>query len=385
MIIDIIQNFKYHPQSPHFMFEHFGIILDILFSEKIVKFDRAEKTQIVNETVHRLPQKMYMETESVDLSTLLSQIVRDVLFGDVMNENEDMHEIMQIDTPSVTFSSYIDVAELHRQMIIMSRLLREKDIANSNTIKQVVEKLSTKIFLNINCIRRVNTNNKDIEKIRGKHVAEIINESIVYNMCKEICEIGKSDNDNNEFCILWIGICNVYQAQYRGKTQDVRRHIGYCQMVQKMILAKEEMASQIKRHGEIQTLEKVREIVEIVCQVLNKTTDMMNVTLDTAHMRDIMFLCPDITQEKNQTRMKIHFTHAKGIHLLHAKESTQQQHITDILIPARVYEIIENKHNILKTSVYTQCGTKMIVEWQRKNIMVSFLHIIWSLFGVEQK
>jgi len=97
-------------------------------------------------------------------------------------------------------------------------------------------------------------------------------------------------------------------------------------MVQKMILAKEEMASQIKRHGEIQTLQKVREIVEIVCQVLNKTTDMMNVTSDAAHMQDIMLLCPDITQEQSQTRMKIHFTHAKGIHLLHAKESTQQQH-----------------------------------------------------------
>jgi len=153
MIIDIIQNFKYHPQSPHFMFEHFGIILDILCSDKIVKFDRAKKTQIVNETVHRLPQKMYMETQSVDLSTLLSRIVRDVLFGDVMNKNEDMREIMQIDTPLVTFSRYIDVAELHRQMIIMSRIFRKKDIANSNMITQVVEKLSTKFFLNINCIR----------------------------------------------------------------------------------------------------------------------------------------------------------------------------------------------------------------------------------------
>jgi len=326
-----------------------------------------------------------METPCIELSTLFGLIVRDVLFGDVVNENEDMREIMLLKTPSVMFSRYIDVAKLHRQMGILSRILCAKHIANHTTIKLVIEKLSTKIFPTLDCIRRLNTNNRDIKKIRGKSVAEIINGTVVYHLCKEICEISKSDSDNNEFCILWIGICNVYQAQYKGKAQDERQQVGYCQMVQKMVLAKQEMASQTKKYGELQTQQKVREIVEIVCQVLDKITEMVKIQPDSAHMRDMQILCPDILQEQAQMRMKTYFIHAKGIHLLHAKESTQTLHKKDILLPVRIYEIIENKHKILETNVNTQCSTKVIVEWQRKIIMISFLHIIWSIFGVEQK
>ena len=139
MIIDTIQNSRYNPRNPHSMSDQFGIILDVLCSENIVKLDHAGKTQIVAETIHRLPHKMYMETACIELSTLLKLIVRDVVFGDVMNESEEMREIMQLDTQSVTFSRYIDVAEQTRQMSILSRIFREKSIADDKTVERVVE------------------------------------------------------------------------------------------------------------------------------------------------------------------------------------------------------------------------------------------------------
>jgi len=385
MIIDTIQNSKYNTRYSNAMSDSFGIILDVLCSEDVVKLDCAEKHQIVAETVHRLPQKMYMETACVELSTLFRLIIRDVLFGDVMNESEEMRGIMQLKTPSVTFSRYIDVAELTRQMSILSRIFREKKIADDKTVELVIEKISTKIFLNIECIRRFNTNNRDVEKIHGKCISVLINESIVYNLCTEICNISKSGNDNNEFCDLWIGICNVYQTQYKKRLHDRTQNTGYCQMVQKMVQVKEQMASHIKKHGEQYTFKKVQEIVETVCRILINTTDIVKVAQNNTDLQDVKLLCPTITQQYTQMRIQTHFTKARGIHILHSQNSSQIIDTKNIMLPARIYATIENRHDILETALISRFSNKTIVTWQRKNILISFLHIIWSIFGGEYK
>ena len=385
MIIDTIQNSSYNPRQPHSMYDQFGIILDILCSEGIVKLDEAEKKQIVAETADRLPQKMYMETACIELWTIFDLIVRDVLFGDVMNESDEMREIMQINTPSVTFSHYIDVAELTRQMSILTRIFREKNIAHDKTVQQVIEKISTKIFMNIECIRRFNTNNRDVEKIYGKHISAIINESIVYNICKEICEIGKSEIENNEFCDLWIGMCNVYQTQYKKKIQDTTQKTGYCQMVQKMVQVKQEMASQIKKRGEQCIFQKVKEVVEIVCGILTKPTEIVKVATNNTELQHIECLCPVIIQEHAQTRIRTHFTKARGIHLLHKENNNKVTDTQNIMLPANIYATFEDRHNILQVADISRFSTKNIITWQRKNVLISFLHIIWSIFGREYK
>jgi len=385
MIIDTIQNSSYNPRQPHSMYDQFGIILDILCSEGIVKLDEAEKKQIVAETADRLPQKMYMETACIELWTIFDLIVRDVLFGDVMNESDEMREIMQINTPSVTFSHYIDVAELTRQMSILSRIFREKKIADDKTVQQVIEKISTKIFMNIECIRRFNTNNRDVEKIYGKHISAIINESIVYNICKEICKIGKSEIENNEFCDLWIGMCNVYQTQYKKKIQDTTQKTGYCQMVQKMVQVKQEMASQIKKRGEQCIFQKVKEVVEIVCGILTKPTEIVKVATNNTELQHIECLCPVIIQEHAQTRIRTHFTKARGIHLLHKENNNKVTDTQNIMLPANIYATFEDRHNILQVADISRFSTKNIITWQRKNVLISFLHIVWSIFGREYK
>jgi len=385
MIIDTIQNSSYNPRQPHSMYDQFGIILDILCSEGIVKLDEAEKKQIVAETADRLPQKMYMETACIELWTIFDLIVRDVLFGDVMNESDEMREIMQINTPSVTFSHYIDVAELTRQMSILTRIFREKNIAHDKTVQQVIEKISTKIFMNIECIRRFNTNNRDVEKIYGKHISAIINESIVYNICKEICKIGKSEIENNEFCDLWIGMCNVYQTQYKKKIQDTTQKTGYCQMVQKMVQVKQEMASQIKKRGEQCIFQKVKEVVEIVCGILTKPTEIVKVATNNTELQHIECLCPVIIQEHAQTRIRTHFTKARGIHLLHKENNNKVTDTQNIMLPANIYATFEDRHNILQVADISRFSTKNIITWQRKNVLISFLHIVWSIFGREYK
>jgi len=385
MIIDTIQNSRYNPRNPHSMADQFGIILDVLCSEDIVKLDDAEKNIIVAETIHRLPHKMYMETPYIELSTLFGLIVRDVVFGDVMNESEEMREIMQLNTQSVTFSRYIDVAELTRQMSILSRIFREKNIADDKTVERVIEKLSTNIFMNIQCIRRFNANNLDVEKIHGKRISVLINESIIYNLCTEICNIGKSGIDNNEFCDLWIGICNVYQTQYKKILQDRTQNTGYCQMVQKMVQVKQEMASQIKKLGEPCIFKKVREIVETVCRILIKTTDIVKVATSNTELRDVEMLCPAITHEYTQTRVRTHFTNARGIHILHSENNSKVIDTQNIMLPARIYATLQDRHNILESALVSRFSTKMIVTWQRKNVLISFLHIIWSIFGGEYK
>jgi len=385
MIIDTIQNSAYNPRYLHSVCDQFGIILDVLCSEGIVKLDEAEKKQIVAETAERLPQKMYMETACIELSTLFDLIVRDVLFGDVMNESDEMREIMQINTPSVTFSRYIDVAELTRQMSILSRMFREKNIADDNTVERVIEKISTKIFMNIDCIRRFNTNNRDVEKIHGKRISAIINESIVYNICKEICRIGQSGIENNEFCDLWIGICNVYQTQYKKNLHDRTQNTGYCQMVQKMVQVKQEMAFQIKKRGEQCVFQKVKEIVETVCRILTKSTDIVEVPTNDTELRDLELLCPVIVHEYTQTRVRTHFTNARGIHILNEENNHTVTDAQNIMLPARICSTLQDRHTILEEAQISRFSTKMIVTWQRKNILISFLHIIWSIFGREYK
>ena len=380
MIIDTIQNSTYNRRRPRSMCDQFAIILDVLCSEHIVKLDDAEKNQIVAETVDRLPHKMYMETACYQLSTLFGVIVRDVLFGDVMNESDEMRKIMQQSAPSCTFSRYIDVAELTRQISILGRIFLEKNIACDRTVERVIEKLSTKIFSNIECIRRFDTNNRDVEIIHGKRISVIINESIVYNLCREICNIGISGNDNDEFCDLWIGICNVYATQYKNKTCDGTRP-GYCQMVQKMVRVKEEMASQIKQRGEKYTFSKVKEIVETVCRIVIKNTDMVKLPQNNMGLRDVKLLCPAITQEYTQMRVQTHFANARGIHMLHSKKNSQVIDAQNIMLPASIYATFENRHNILEATRISKFSTEMIVAWQRKNILISFLHIVWSIFG----
>jgi len=57
----------------------------------------------------------------------------------------------------------------------------------------------------------------------------------------------------------------------------------------------------------------------------------------------------------------------------------------NIMLPARICSTLQDRHTILEEAQISRFSTKMIVTWQRKNILISFLHIIWSIFGREYK
>ena len=177
----------------------------------------------------------------------------------------------------------------------------------------------------------------------------------------------------------------VFAMYYKKKLQDRTQNTGYCQMVQKMVQVKQEMASQIKKRGEPCIFKKVREIVETVCRILIQTTDIVKVPTSNTELRDVELLCPAITHEYTQTRVQTHFTNARGIHILHSENNSKVLDTQNIVLPARIYATLEDRHNILEAALVSRFSTERIVAWQRKNVLISFLHIIWSIFGGEYK
>jgi len=125
----------------------------------------------------------------------------------------------------------------------------------------------------------------------------------------------------------------------------------------------------------------VQEIVETVCRIVIKNTDMVKLPQNNMGLRDVKLLCPAITQEYTQMRVQTHFANARGIHMLHSKKNSQVIDAQNIMLPASIYATFENRHNILEATRISKFSTEMIVAWQRKNILISFLHIVWSIFG----
>jgi len=115
-IVDIIQAFQARMDNVKYSVTLFGLILDILCSEGIVSMDAMENVSICYETLQRLPTKMFMETDTIEISALLNAIVRDVVLGDMFHENNDMQQVLGAGNKSVTFSRHIDMGEFSRQM-----------------------------------------------------------------------------------------------------------------------------------------------------------------------------------------------------------------------------------------------------------------------------
>jgi len=382
IIFVIMQNFRLEKISFLNCVDSFGLIIDILGSEGIVKMNNSEKKSICVETMQRLPQKMFMETNSVELEKLLDMIIRDVLMGDVLNENVEIRTIMQKPISSVTFSRYIDVGELNRQMSRLSNLFIEKKIVNKKTSDLVMNHISKKIFFNLHCIRKNTTNCRDTKKMVGSSISNIIHESILYHFSKEINDIGDTQNGKNEFCLVWIGICEVHDTQYKHK----KCNVPICdsnQMVQKMLLAKSEMRKSIQLFGEKETNIRIRAIFKSVCSILSEKTEILTLKRNISDLEELAYICPGIQETLCQKQMEIHKQSSKGIHLLHNTRidriiSTQE---SNILVPASIYEILMNKKRILEDEL--DDSTDIIIAWTRKNVIISFLHLLWSLFGSE--
>jgi len=380
IIIIIIQNSKVEQSNFLNSVNSFGLIIDLLCSEGIVKMNESEKKSICWETMQRLPLKMFMETDSVELESLLDMIVRDVLLGDVLNENVEIRTIMEKKISSVTFSRYIDVGELTRQISRLGNLFIEKNIVDKKTSDLVMNHISKKIFFNLHCIRKINTNCRDTEKIVGSTIANIIQESIIYHFSTEITNIGDIHYGKNEFCLVWIGICDVYNTQYKLKNYNVSA-CDKNQMVQKMLLAKSEMRKRIELFGEKETNIRVRAIFKSVCSILSEKIEILKMKKNISDLEELAYICPGIQEQNCQRKMAIHKQSSKGIHLLQNRriDNIISMHESSMHVPASIYEVYRNKKKILEDELDE--STDIIISWTRKNIMISFMHILWSLFG----
>jgi len=382
-IIDIIQAFK--SQRPDFKTSvvFFGLVVDILCSEGVLQLNESQRRNICFETMQRLPQKMHMETPLVELALLLQTIVSDVVLGDVYHENDSMQDILGLGEKSVTFSRHIDMGELMRQLYQLESVLLSKKLADEHAVRTILKNISHRAFLILHRVNNVACNNRDKKRIIGKHTAVYTECTIMELIAVEISNIATSTSLSNEYCLLWIGIRDLYSKQYQLMPLATGSH-DYVHSARKMVLAKEDMAQHLRIHGAIDTQQMIKTIAVLVIQLRPSITDFVKIEEQSSSMRGLRLILPNFANSEMLPRIQTAVNASRGIHLLHGTKCVASAESNDMalgaVVPQSVCAIVQTMSDLFESTIDVEDGPGLLKMWLRKNVVVSFLHLVWSIY-----
>jgi len=383
-IVDIIQAFQTRKDNVKYSVTLFGLILDILCSEGIVSMDPMEKLSICYETLQRLPAKMYMQTDSVEISGLLNAIVRDVVLGDMFHENSDMQQVLGPGNKSVTFSRHIDMGEFSRQMCRLEHILISRQIVDSECAHSIVRQTTQSVFVQLQRMRNNNGNNRDIKKIIGGSIAVVVRDYIIDSLALQVCLIDGNNSTTYDYCMLWMGVSDFYSRQYT-LSKTVESPNTPTDLVQKMVCARQQIKLHAKTHGLLATKEMVKQILTVVIKILPVTADFVKIQEFSPcirHVKMVLFRA-DVVDMHSIIHTQAHIN--RGIHLLQdteiARPTKPLVKEAGMVIPQSIFEAVSNMPMLLQLPTAPQQGRAIIHTWLRKQIIISFLHILWSVYG----
>jgi len=383
-IVDIIRSFHIRKDNVKYSATLFALIIDILCSEGILVMDAAEKASVCYQTVQRLPTKMYMDTETIEVAALLEAIVRDVVVGDMFHENNDMQQILGVGDKSVTFSRHIDMGEFSRQMCRLEQILMSREIVDVDCMHAIVKKTTQTVFVKLQRMRNNTGNNKDIKQIIGGTIAVVVRDFIIESLAFQICVVDKNNPTSNEHCMLWMGVLDIYSIQHTlEKTAEAVTN--QTNLVIKMVRTRDNLQKYVKTHGLVATKEMVTQILMVVLKILPLTADFIKIKEDNHCMRSVKMVlsCANLVDMHTKIHEQAHIK--RGIHLLEnsdiARRTTPLVKEVGMVIPQSVFEAASNMQTLLQTHLDARHGRSTINTWLRQHIVVSFLHILWSVYS----
>ena len=383
-IVDIIRSFHVRKDNVKYSATLFALIIDILCSEGILVMDAVEKVSVCYETLQRLPTKMYMETETIEVAALLETIVRDVVLGDMFHENADLQHVLGPGNKSVTFSRHIDMGEFSRQMGRLEHILMARKIVDVDCMHAIVKKTTQTVFVQLQRMRNNTGNNKDIHRIIGGTLAEVVRDKIVESLALQICVVDKNNPTSNEHCTLWMGVLDIYSSQHtlEKPTDPPKTHTN---LVRKMVRTREHMQQYVKTHGFLAAKDMVKQILTVVLKILPVTADFIKIKEDNTCMPAVKMVLSRANLVDMHTKIHEQAHIHRGVHLLEhtdiARPTTPLVKEVGMVIPQSLFEAVSNMPTLLQTHLDAQHGRYTINTWLRQHIVVSFLHILWSVYS----
>jgi hypothetical protein len=319
----------------------------------------------------------------VELALLLQTIVSDVMLGDVYHENNSMKEILGPGEKSVTFSRHIDMGELMRQLYQLESVLLSKNLADEQSVTLILKNVSHRAFLILHRVNDVACNNRDKKRIVGKHTAVYTECTIMEIIAVEISDIANGTSMSNEYCLLWISVCDLYTKQYQ-LMPLATESCDHMHSVRKMMLAKEDMAQHLRIHGVTATQKMIKTIIVLVTQILPPITDFVKIEEKSSSMRGLRFILPHFAKSEMLPRIQSAVSASRGIHLLHGTKSVEIVESDDTslgaVVPQSVCAIVQNLSDLFESNIDPDDSTGLLKMWIRKNVIVSFLHLVWSIY-----
>ena len=243
----------------------------------------------------------------------------------------------------------------------------------------IVKQTTQTVFVELQRMRNNNGNIRDIKKIIGGTIAVVVLDFIIDSLALQVSLMDSNNSTTNDYCMLWMGVSDIYARQYTiGKTvESPNTHTDF---VQTMVRTREQIQLHAKTHGLLATKEMVKQILTVVIKILPVTANFIKIQEYSPCIRRFKMLSfrENVVDMHSIIHTQAHIN--RGIHLLQhtdiARPTAPLVKEAGMVIPQSIFEAVYNMPMLLQLPPAPRHGRAIIHLWFRKQIIISFLHIL---------